>query len=435
MSSRASLDLLTPSSSDDASSDSDHDEDGFFDAALPAAAAAAAAGGAAAGNAAPGDDDDGPQQAAAAAVAAAGNPTSTASASSSSSSPSASAASPSVSAAAASEFPRARFYDDSDDEYDSDDLRHPRNRPSSSASSSSSASCCGTYCCLDECLEECACADDCCCCGLYIKTRAFCWYATCACCVVPTVRCLRRSWVFLLLLALALAACVGVEMRDEDVSSLRVTLQNGHRMPVLALGTWQLPAGPKTRRAVQVALEEGYRAIDTSPVYGNEKSIGRALRKELRVGHLQRADLFVTSKLWNADHAPSKVEAAVRRTLRNLQLGYLDMYLIHWPTGFGCADGVAQEVCDATTNSRFPKHAATGRIAHSDVQFTETYEAMERLLRKGLIKSIGLSNFNETQMDDIFAMATYPPQVLQIENHPCVSSVCAPLLLGGGIFV
>ena len=399
------MEMLAPSSSSDdgglsaSSSSAEEDtDDEFFDAA-PADA----------GNAATDDNDGAPQQAAAAAAAAApavATAAATAPALSSSSSSQ-------ISATTASEFPRTRYYDDSDDEYDSDDLRHPRNRMTSSPS----ASCCSTYCCLDECLEECACTDDTCC-GICGKTRTFCWYATCACCVVPTVRCLRRSWVLIVILVLVLAAWVGVEMHDEDASSLQVTLQNGRRMPVLALGTWQLPAGPKTRRAVQVALEEGYRAIDTSPVYGNEKSIGRALRKELRVGHLKRADLFVTSKLWNADHAPAKVEAAVRRTLRNLQLDYLDMYLIHWPSGFGCADGVAKELCDAGTNSRFPKHTATGRIAHSDVQFTETYEAMEQLLRKGLIKSIGLSNFNETQMDDIFAMATYPPQVLQMENHP-----------------
>jgi diketogulonate reductase-like aldo/keto reductase len=298
--------------------------------------------------------------------------------------------------------------------------------------------CCGLCCCctsVGSCLEACVtcggecdvrecrdCADENCC-GCCSALLGCLYYSSCSCCLVPFFRKLRRSWPVLVLVVMAIAFWVAVEVRKDDVSSMLVTLQNGQVMPLVALGTWQIQSGWRLARAVRVAVEEGYRHIDAAAVYGNEKSLGAALHRELSSGAIRREELFITSKLWNSDHDPDRVELACRRTLKDLQLDYLDLYLMHWPTAFRGGD------------ERFPRNPKTGRIMYGKfveeeetgketgvvappVHFVETYEAMERLVRKGLVRSIGVSNFNETQITDLLQMATFAPQVLQIENHP-----------------
>ena len=156
----------------------------------------------------------------------------------------------------------------------------------------------------------------------------------------------------LLLVGIALGTWVGVEVRKDDVSSMAATLANGKVMPLVALGTWQVQSGWRLARAVRVAVEEGYRHIDAAAVYGNEKSLGAALRRELSSGAIARDELFITSKLWNTDHDPDRVELACRRTLKDLQLDYLDLYLMHWPTAFRGGD------------DKFPRHPETGRVMY-----------------------------------------------------------------------
>ena len=143
----------------------------------------------------------------------------------------------------------------------------------------------------------------------------------------------------------------------------------------------------------------------------------------------------MTSKLWNTDHHPSRVEAACRETLAKLQLKYLDLYLIHWPMAFqsslsggvggggsggsgGSGDAAFGEGGTSNKNSMFPINEKTGRMQYEEIHFVDTWEAMENLVRKGLVKSIGISNFNQTQIEDILNVASITPQVLQIENHP-----------------
>ena len=255
---------------------------------------------------------------------------------------------------------------------------------------------------------------------------------------------------------------MGVEMVRQDVSSTVLQMNNGRSIPVLGLGTWQ--SGRKTKRAVLSALNEGYRHIDAASVYGNEHYIGEALRQEFQSGTLDRADVFVTSKLWNTDH--HRVEQACRESLKRLGLQYLDLYLIHWPMAYKSSSSEAQEkesgkekeeqvswqrkrylkhkaeqdqkdsnyksnqynaqknqkredTYSYATNNYFPMNMDTGRLEHNNaLDFVETWEAMERLVGLGLVKSIGLSNFNQTQIDDILNVANIPPQVLQIEIHP-----------------
>ena len=109
-----------------------------------------------------------------------------------------------------------------------------------------------------------------------------------------------------------------------------LTLNSGQAMPVIGLGTWQAPAG-QVGAAVKAALEGGYRHIDCAAIYGNEAEIGAVFAEAFSSGLVKREDLFVTSKLWNSEHAPEHVRPALEVTLKELRLDYLDLYLIHWP--------------------------------------------------------------------------------------------------------
>ncbi|CAL9689854.1 unnamed protein product [Knipowitschia caucasica] len=185
-------------------------------------------------------------------------------------------------------------------------------------------------------------------------------------------------------------------------------LRTGKKMPLIGLGTWKSQPG-QVKQAVQWALKAGYRHIDCASIYGNEEEIGAALREELGPNKtLRREDLFITSKLWNTKHHPEDVEPALQQSLGNLGLDYLDLYLIHWPYAFRRGDVT------------FPR-SEDGALLYDDTHYRETWAAMESLVHKGLVRDIGLSNFNSHQISDICAMATVQPSVLQVEAHPYLS--------------
>lgn len=186
----------------------------------------------------------------------------------------------------------------------------------------------------------------------------------------------------------------------------KILLNSGFSIPSVGLGTWKSKPG-KVKEAVKIAINSGYRHIDCAHVYGNEIEIGEALEEiflDVENG-ISREDIFITSKLWNTKHSIGDVEGALRTTLQNLRLDYLDLYLIHWPVPFQSGD------------NNFPRDL-DGNVIHTDVQYTETWVGMETLVRKGLIRSIGLSNFNIKQIEEICNIATIPVSILQIENHP-----------------
>uniref|UniRef100_A0A1Y1N6N7 NADP-dependent oxidoreductase domain-containing protein n=1 Tax=Photinus pyralis TaxID=7054 RepID=A0A1Y1N6N7_PHOPY len=188
------------------------------------------------------------------------------------------------------------------------------------------------------------------------------------------------------------------------MSPQTVKLNNGLEIPIFGLGTWKSNPGEVTQ-AVEDAIDAGYRHIDCAFIYQNEKEIGVALAKKFKEGKIKREDIFVTSKLWNAFHSPHLVEGALRQSLQNLGLDYLDLYLIHWPIGF--KEG----------GELFPIDA-DGKMQFSNVDYVDTWRAMEKLVQQGLVKSIGLSNFNKRQIEDILKVATIPPAMNQIECHP-----------------
>jgi 2,5-diketo-D-gluconate reductase B len=153
----------------------------------------------------------------------------------------------------------------------------------------------------------------------------------------------------------------------------------GERVPALGLGTWELN-GARCRRAVQYALEVGYRHIDTAQMYGNEAEIGTALQTQA----VDRVDLWITTKIGNSDHAPDAVQRSTEESLRRLRTDYVDLLLIHWPVAF----------------ESLPR----------------TLEAMESLRDQGKVRYLGVSNFTPAQVE--LALTHAPLLAVQVEYHP-----------------
>jgi len=178
---------------------------------------------------------------------------------------------------------------------------------------------------------------------------------------------------------------------------------NGDEIPVMGLGTW-LSKANEAYEAVLAAIKMGYRHIDCAYIYRNEKEIGRALQDAFMSGIVKREDLFITSKLWNSDHALERVEVAVRKSLRDLQLDYLDLYLIHWPIAFKTKHEMANDASDLVPLDEMP--------------ISETWKGMEKIQKLGLTKHIGVSNFNVPKLKSLIANAKVRPEMNQVELHP-----------------
>jgi len=189
-----------------------------------------------------------------------------------------------------------------------------------------------------------------------------------------------------------------------------VTFNNGHKIPVFGLGTWKSKPGQVTA-AVTDAIRMGYRHIDCAMVYQNEKEVGEALATVFKEGIVKRKDLFITSKLWCTFHSRGKVVPTIKETLADLQLDYLDLYLIHWPMGY-----------KEDTGDMFPKNE-DDTWAYSDVDYMETWAGMEDCVKQGLTKSIGVSNFNKDQIERIRTEGSILPANVQIEIHPYLPNV------------
>jgi len=158
----------------------------------------------------------------------------------------------------------------------------------------------------------------------------------------------------------------------------KLALNDGHLIPQLGLGVWQARAGASCEAAVLAALEAGYRLIDTAAMYGNEESVGGAIRKS----GIPREKIFVTTKLWNSDHG--NPQGALDTSLRKLKLDYVDLYLIHYPVR----------------------------------ERRQSWRALEALRAEGKARSIGVSNFTIRHLTELLAQTKTVPAVNQVEFHP-----------------
>jgi aldehyde reductase len=164
---------------------------------------------------------------------------------------------------------------------------------------------------------------------------------------------------------------------------------------------------------VKSAIDVGYRAFDCAWGYDNEAEVGRAIAEKIAEGVVKREDICITSKLHSIHHAKEHVRPYCLETLKNLNTSYVDLYLIHWPMG---QKFVLRN--DMPPNKWPIPLDANGKVLRSDVHFTETWRAMEELVKDGLVRRLGLSNFNHSQIEEILNIATVKPSVLQVEAHP-----------------
>ncbi len=179
--------------------------------------------------------------------------------------------------------------------------------------------------------------------------------------------------------------------------------QNGDAMPILGLGTWKSQPG-EVRKAVFWAIEAGYRHLDCAKIYQNEKEVGEGIDSAIRSGIVKREDLFITSKLWNNSHKKSQVRPAIEGTLNDLGLDYLDLYLMHWPLAFAPGVTFAKEKEDFYTYEQAP--------------LSETWEALQDVKISGMAKHIGVSNFNQNKLNEVFEVGGQRPEMNQVEMHP-----------------
>ena len=168
-------------------------------------------------------------------------------------------------------------------------------------------------------------------------------------------------------------------------------LKNGVTIPAIGFGTWQIPDGEGAYSAVSYALEAGYRHIDTAQIYGNEASVGRAIADS----HLDRADLFITTKVWNDKIDYETTLLSVEESLSKLGVTYIDLLLIHWPNPKSVRQGIGWEKRN-----------------------TQVWRALEELYKDGRVRAIGVSNFMEHHLEKLLETAEIPPMVNQIMLAP-----------------
>ncbi|XP_020010898.1 aldo-keto reductase family 1 member C1-like isoform X1 [Castor canadensis] len=187
-----------------------------------------------------------------------------------------------------------------------------------------------------------------------------------------------------------------------------VQLNDGHFIPVLGFGT-AIVQDPKSKllEAIKLAIDAGFRHIDTAYLYNNEEEVGLAIRSKIADDTVKREDIFLTSKLWCNFHQPQLVQLSLEKSLRQLQLDYLDLYVIHFPVSLKPGDNL------------LPRDE-NGKLMFDTVDLCATWEAMEKCKDAGLVKSIGVSNFNCRQLEMILNKPglKYKPVCNQVECHP-----------------
>jgi len=195
-------------------------------------------------------------------------------------------------------------------------------------------------------------------------------------------------------------------IESSDFPGKKIVLnRGGGRMPALGFGTL-IPDAATTTRATREALEAGYRHFDCAERYQNEREVGEALRIGLAAGGIAREDIFVTTKLWNSNHRPERVEPAFEASLKRLGLDYLDLYLIHTPFAFRAGD------------EQDPRDENGDVVYDKDVTLLDTWTGMEDLVDHGRCRAIGLSDIGLDDLQPLYESARIKPAVVQVEAHP-----------------
>jgi alcohol dehydrogenase (NADP+) len=176
-------------------------------------------------------------------------------------------------------------------------------------------------------------------------------------------------------------------------------------MPALGFGTL-IPDATETRKATRTALDAGFRHFDCAERYRNEEQVGEAIREAVQAGSVTREDLFITTKLWNNNHRPERVQPAFEASRARLQVDYIDLYLMHTPFAFRPGD--IQDPRDPDGNV----------IYDEGVSLMDTWKAMENLVDRGKCKAIGLSDVILDHLQEVFPAARIKPAVVQVESHP-----------------
>ena len=193
---------------------------------------------------------------------------------------------------------------------------------------------------------------------------------------------------------------------SSDLRMTRIPLNHAAgRMPALGFGTL-IPDPAVTITATTAAFEAGFRHFDCAERYRNEREVGQALQAGLAAGNIAREDIFVTTKLWNSNHRPERVEPAFAASLERLGLNYLDLYLIHTPFAFQPGDD--QDPRDQNGNVLYDR----------DVTLLDTWKALETLVDHGKCRAIGLSDIGLNELRPIYESARIKPAVIQVESHP-----------------
>jgi alcohol dehydrogenase (NADP+) len=194
--------------------------------------------------------------------------------------------------------------------------------------------------------------------------------------------------------------------QSESFRNRKLPLRGGAgTMPALGFGTL-IPDATETRDATRTAIETGFRHLDCSERYRNEEQVGQAIREAMQAGWINRNDLFITTKLWNNNHRPERVQPAIKASLDRLQVECIDLYLMHTPCAFRPGD------------DQDPRDENGNVIYDEDTTLMDTWGAMENLVDRGMCRAIGLSDVSLDQLREVFEQARIKPSVVQIESHP-----------------